>query len=40
MEDGIYGMCEKCEGKIPKARLDAIPYTVVCVKCASRLELD
>ncbi len=39
MEDGIYGVCERCEGKIPKTRLDAIPYTILCVNCASRLEL-
>ncbi len=38
MEDGVYGLCEECEGKIPKTRLDVIPYTVFCVKCASRLE--
>jgi len=40
MEDGTYGVCEKCERKIPKARLNAIPYTILCVQCASRLELD
>jgi DnaK suppressor protein len=40
MEDGIYGVCEKCEGKIAKARLNAIPYAILCMKCASRLELD
>ena len=40
MEDGTYGVCEKCEREIPKARLNAIPYTILCVQCASRLELD
>ena len=40
MEDGIYGVCEKCDSKISKARLNAIPYTILCMKCASRLELD
>ncbi len=39
IEDGSYGVCEKCEGRIPKARLNAIPYATRCVKCASRLEL-
>ena len=39
IEDGIYGVCEQCNAKIPKARLNAIPYTILCVKCASRLEL-
>ena len=40
MEDGTYGQCEECGGKIPKKRLDAIPYTAMCVKCASRFEQD
>ena len=31
MEDGVYGTCEACQARIPKARLDAIPYTVFCV---------
>ncbi len=35
MEDGLYGVCEECEERIPKTRLDAIPYAVLCVRCAS-----
>ena len=38
IEDGSYGQCEGCGVGIPKARLEAIPYTALCVKCASRLE--
>ena len=38
MEDGTYGQCEECGSKIPKKRLDAIPYTTMCVKCASDFE--
>lgn len=38
IEDGTYGICEECEVKIPKARLNAIPYTTVCVKCAQQHE--
>lgn len=38
IEDGVYGSCIECEGKIPKTRLNAIPYTSYCVKCASKLE--
>lgn len=34
IEDGSFGICESCEGPIPKTRLNAIPYTPVCVKCA------
>ena len=38
IEDGNYGFCEECGVKIPKKRLDAIPYATMCVKCASQLE--
>lgn len=38
IEDGVYGLCLECESRIPKARLNAIPYTPHCVKCASKLE--
>ena len=38
VEDGVYGLCVECEGRIPKTRLNAIPYTPHCVKCASKLE--
>ena len=38
IEDGIYGQCEECGVKIPKTRLNAIPYTTLCVKCAAQLE--
>jgi RNA polymerase-binding transcription factor DksA len=36
--DGHYGRCIQCEGPIAKARLNAIPYTPVCIKCAERQE--
>lgn len=35
IENGTYGTCEECQGSIPKARLDALPHTPVCVKCAA-----
>jgi len=34
IEEGNYGLCEQCDGVIPKTRLNAIPYTPVCIKCA------
>jgi DnaK suppressor protein len=34
IEGGKFGTCEQCDGAIPKTRLNAIPYTPVCVKCA------
>jgi DnaK suppressor protein len=38
VSDGSYGRCVECEGAIPKTRLNAIPYTPVCIKCAEALE--
>ena len=38
IDEGTYGKCEECGAKIPKGRLNAIPYTTLCVKCASRQE--
>jgi RNA polymerase-binding protein DksA len=38
IEDGDYGDCEECGARIPKTRLNALPYATMCVKCASRLE--
>ena len=35
---GTYGTCDECGGRIPKARLEVIPDTAYCVKCASKLE--
>lgn len=38
IHDGSYGRCVQCDGAIPKARLNAIPYTPVCIKCAEARE--
>lgn len=38
IEESTFGQCEECGAKIPKARLNAIPYTPFCVKCASSAE--
>jgi DnaK suppressor protein len=38
IEDGGYGRCETCGGKIPQTRLEAIPYAAQCVRCASQQE--
>jgi RNA polymerase-binding transcription factor DksA len=31
---GTYGICQQCGQPIAKARLEAVPYTRYCVKCA------
>ena len=38
IEEGTYGQCEECGVKIPKTRLNAIPYATLCVRCASQQE--
>jgi len=38
IEGGNYGQCDECEGTIPKTRLNAIPYTPFCVKCAEKMQ--
>lgn len=38
MRDGDYGLCEVCEGKIPMARLNALPYATICITCQREIE--
>ena len=38
IQDGSFGQCVQCDGAIPKTRLNAIPYTPVCIKCAEAME--
>lgn len=37
-ESGSYGVCEHCGQEIDIARLEAIPYTPFCLRCAETLE--
>jgi RNA polymerase-binding transcription factor DksA len=34
---GSYGICSRCHAKIPKERLDAIPYARHCTDCEEKL---
>jgi RNA polymerase-binding protein DksA len=34
MESGQYGLCGSCGDEIPTARLQALPWTRICVVCA------
>ncbi len=36
IEAGTYGKCMECSGVITKSRLNAIPYTSLCIKCAAQ----
>ncbi|HEV3262198.1 MAG TPA: TraR/DksA C4-type zinc finger protein [Gemmataceae bacterium] len=38
IKQGTYGLCEVCQTKIPVARLNALPYSTTCVKCAREME--
>ena len=33
MRTGTYGVCDICNGKIPLARLNALPYATNCIEC-------
>ena len=38
MKIGKYGQCEVCNGRIPMARLNALPYATMCIDCQRELE--
>ncbi|NIP84967.1 MAG: TraR/DksA family transcriptional regulator [Planctomycetales bacterium] len=38
IEDRSYGTCEDCNKAIKRTRLKAIPYTTLCITCASLRE--
>src|SRR5213596_3662793 len=36
LDQGTYGICMDCENEIPLVRLDAVPWTRVCVDCKEK----
>ncbi len=38
LKQGTYGQCEECGKKIPVARLNALPYSTLCIECQRELE--
>jgi DnaK suppressor protein len=40
MRDGQYGTCEVCGCNIPMARLNALPYATLCIKCQREAEME
>lgn len=38
IEQGTYGLCERCGEPIDPARLEALPETTLCVKCKRIVE--
>lgn len=38
IDGGKYGVCQVCGEPISKERLQALPYSSMCIKCASKVE--
>ncbi len=38
IDNGRYGICQVCDEPISIARLKALPYSTMCIKCASKAE--
>lgn len=38
IQNGRYGICMKCDRKIPRERLQAIPYALMCIECKTSEE--
>src|SRR5262245_45860395 len=36
IEQGTYGICMECESDIAPARLEAVPWTRVCIDCKAK----
>jgi len=34
-DEGTYGICDRCGASIPDERLEARPWSVLCVRCSS-----
>ena len=35
LDEGTYGVCDRCGGEIAPRRLEAMPDSVLCVQCAA-----
>src|SRR5262245_23467387 len=38
LKQGTYGVCESCAQKIPVGRLNALPYSTLCIDCQREME--
>ena len=36
IDNGVYGICTDCEEEIAAVRLDAVPWTRVCIQCKEK----
>jgi len=40
LQDGTFGVCERCGDDIAPKRLKAVPWTEFCVACQTTIELE
>jgi len=40
VDEGTYGVCDNCEIEIAAARLEALPFTRLCVSCQAEREKE
>ena len=40
IEEGSYGICESCDSEIAAGRLEALPFTRLCVSCQAEREKE
>ena len=40
IEDGSYGICENCDSEIAPGRLEAMPFSRLCVSCQAEQEKE
>src|SRR5262245_28754506 len=38
LKQGTYGLCEVCHKRIPVGRLNALPYSTLCIECQREME--
>lgn len=40
IEDGTYGICQRCEEEIGQRRLDAVPWAANCIRCQEAIDRE
>ncbi len=40
IEDGSYGTCDRCSEAISEGRIEAFPFTTLCIDCKAELESE
>jgi DnaK suppressor protein len=40
IDEGSYGVCESCESDIAEGRLEALPFTRLCINCQAEREKE